>query len=42
MKLDKYSCPMHPEVKSSMPGVCTKCGMELVKIKKSLNENNTF
>lgn len=26
-----YTCPMHPEVKSSKPGECPKCGMFLVK-----------
>ena len=26
-----YSCPMHPEVQSSTPGRCPKCGMTLVK-----------
>lgn len=25
----KYSCPMHPDVKSSKPGKCPKCGMTL-------------
>jgi len=25
-----YSCPMHPEVQSSTPGKCPKCGMTLV------------
>jgi Cu(I)/Ag(I) efflux system membrane fusion protein len=25
-----YSCPMHPEVQSPVPGKCPKCGMELV------------
>jgi hypothetical protein len=24
-----YSCPMHPEVRSSTPGSCPKCGMPL-------------
>jgi len=24
-----YSCPMHPEVQSSTPGQCPKCGMKL-------------
>ena len=26
-----YTCPMHPEVRSSKPGNCSKCGMTLVK-----------
>lgn len=26
-----YACPMHPEVTSSQPGKCSKCGMALVK-----------
>jgi hypothetical protein len=25
-----YVCPMHPEVVSSTPGTCSKCGMKLV------------
>jgi hypothetical protein len=25
-----YTCPMHPEVRSSTPGRCPKCGMDLV------------
>jgi heavy metal-binding protein len=29
-----YVCPMHPEVTSSTPGKCPKCGMDLVKEKK--------
>ena len=27
----KYTCPMHPEVVENKPGVCRKCGMELVE-----------
>jgi hypothetical protein len=27
----QYTCPMHPEVLSSKPGKCPKCGMTLVK-----------
>lgn len=27
----KYTCPMHPEVVQSKPGVCPKCGMDLVE-----------
>ncbi len=32
-----YTCPMHPEVRSSEPGRCPKCGMnlELSKEKKT-------
>ena len=26
---DGYVCPMHPEVRSSSPGRCPKCGMHL-------------
>jgi TusA-related sulfurtransferase len=29
-----YSCPMHPNVTSSMAGKCTQCGMNLTKSKK--------
>ncbi|MDP2343990.1 MAG: heavy metal-binding domain-containing protein [Deltaproteobacteria bacterium] len=25
-----YTCPMHPEVRSDVPGKCPKCGMDLV------------
>lgn len=31
---DVYACPMHPEVTSSAPGTCPKCGMTLVKRRK--------
>jgi len=26
-----YTCTMHPEVKTDKPGVCPKCGMDLVE-----------
>jgi hypothetical protein len=29
-----YACPMHPEVTSTAPGKCPKCGMDLVKRRK--------
>src|SRR6185436_16518079 len=28
-----YVCPMHPEVKSSKPGKCAKCKMDMRKVK---------
>lgn len=28
-----YVCPMHPEVTSTAPGACPKCGMALVPAK---------
>lgn len=32
-----YTCTMHPEVQSSTPGKCPKCGMKLVVQKPSVN-----
>ena len=29
-----YQCPMHPEVVSGKSGMCLKCEMDLVEIKK--------
>jgi hypothetical protein len=29
---DAYWCPMHPDVRSPVPGSCTRCGMTLVPI----------
>ena len=26
-----YTCTMHPEIQSSQPGTCPKCGMALIK-----------
>ena len=26
-----YTCPMHPEIKRDIPGICPECGMSLVK-----------
>ncbi|MBB4660233.1 MULTISPECIES: copper-transporting P-type ATPase [Parvularcula] len=28
---DVYACPMHPDVRSTDPAVCGKCGMDLVR-----------
>ncbi|MDN5287512.1 MAG: hypothetical protein JWR38_3786 [Mucilaginibacter sp.] len=30
-KKGKYTCTMHPDVSSDKPGVCPKCGMDLVE-----------
>ncbi|WP_183557245.1 heavy metal-binding domain-containing protein [Mucilaginibacter sp. SP1R1] len=30
-KKGKYICTMHPNVSADKPGVCPKCGMELVE-----------
>src|SRR3989454_6492795 len=30
-----YACPMHPEIRSTSPGTCPKCGMKLVAVSKS-------
>src|SRR5712691_6400578 len=37
MNLDPtiYTCPMHPEVRSTSPGTCPKCGMKLVPIART-------
>ncbi len=29
---ERYTCPMHPEVRQDKPDSCPKCGMELVKL----------
>ena len=29
-----YTCPHHPEVRKSEPGICPECGMELVKVEE--------
>jgi P-type Cu2+ transporter len=34
----QYTCPMHPEVIKDAPGKCPKCGMNLVPLKQSANE----
>ncbi len=35
-----YTCVMHPEIHSSKPGNCPKCGMKLVKEKPKVNVDN--
>lgn len=33
----QYTCPMHPEIKSSKPGACPKCGMALEPLTATLD-----
>jgi Heavy metal binding domain len=33
-QMQKFTCPMHPEVITNHPGNCPKCGMKLVPIKQ--------
>src|SRR3989344_4555395 len=43
MEDQKYTCPMHPEIQESSPGMCPECGMALVptKIKTEHKEHQT-
>ena len=34
-----YTCSMHPDIISDQPGICPKCGMELVKITNDQNDS---
>lgn len=34
-ELNKYTCPMHPEIVKDAPGKCPKCGMQLVLLNAS-------
>lgn len=33
---NKFTCPMHPEIVTTRPGTCSKCGMALVPVKKKV------
>ncbi|MFZ3222250.1 MAG: YHS domain-containing protein, partial [Rugosibacter sp.] len=33
-----YTCPMHPEIRQPMPGICPKCGMALEPEMPSLDD----
>ncbi|MFZ6023106.1 MAG: heavy metal-binding domain-containing protein [Bacteroidota bacterium] len=39
---DVYTCSMHPEVISSTPGKCPKCGMDLVKKNKETGSKKIY
>ncbi len=34
-----YTCPMHPKIVSDKPGMCSECGMNLIKIKNHNTES---
>ncbi|MEX0616836.1 MAG: copper-translocating P-type ATPase [Candidatus Woykebacteria bacterium] len=38
--MKKYTCPMHPEVKSDKAGSCPKCGMRLEPYEKETSDGN--
>jgi Cu+-exporting ATPase len=38
---DKYTCPMHPEVRSDKPSSCPKCGMALEPLTYSVTQTKT-
>ncbi len=37
--MQKYTCPMHPEVISDKPGQCPKCGMDLIAATHSSHDS---
>lgn len=37
----RYACPMHPEVTSTKPGKCPKCGMSLRLVKEDVGSETT-
>lgn len=34
LKSETYVCPMHPDIKSDKLAKCSKCGMNLEKVKE--------
>ena len=34
----QYTCRMHPDIRADKPGVCPKCGMELVAVNRQSKE----
>ncbi|MFH1162373.1 MAG: heavy metal translocating P-type ATPase [Candidatus Jorgensenbacteria bacterium] len=35
-----FTCPMHPEVQESQPGMCPECGMHLVPVKEKKEDDH--
>ena len=40
-KTTKYTCPMHPEVRQDVPGECPTCGMPLVPLTSTSNDERS-
>lgn len=36
---DEYTCSMHPEIRTSAPGTCPKCGMTLVPVNPEIADD---
>jgi membrane fusion protein, copper/silver efflux system len=41
-EIETYTCPMHPQIIMNKPGTCPVCGMNLVKVIESMDENNNL
>lgn len=39
MKSQQYTCPMHSDVVTNKPGVCPRCGMKLIEVRRAGNSN---
>jgi Cu2+-exporting ATPase len=37
-----YTCPMHPEIIQEGPGSCPNCGMDLVPMEPTNEDNKAF
>ena len=40
--MQKYTCPMHPQILRDEPGNCPLCGMELVALKTTISEKHGY
>jgi FtsP/CotA-like multicopper oxidase with cupredoxin domain len=41
-RASSYACPMHPEVTSTSPGTCPKCGMTLVPVQTEASAPSSY
>ncbi len=42
VQASSYACPMHPEVTSSEPGTCPKCGMRFVPVQTEASAPSSY